>query len=126
MQVILAVLLVATGIVFLLMVRRRGICRVAGIVITLAVGTTLLTFSGAPQAGADSCPPSAPAAAAGVGTTTTTIADPSITGAIPPIVTSPGVALPEASQVVAFPAIGLVVMSGYLVMRRRRNRAITR
>jgi len=126
MQVILAVLLVASGIVFLLIVRRRGVCRVAGIVITLAVGTTVLTFSGAPPAGADSCPPTAPAVAAAVGTTTTTMADPSITGPIPPIVTSPGVALPEASQVVAFPAIGLLVMSGYLVMRRRRNQAITR
>jgi hypothetical protein len=126
MLVTLAFLLVATGIVLLLTVRRRGLCRVAGIVITLAVGTTVLTFSGAPRADADSCPSTAPAVAAAVGTTTTTTADPSITGPIPPIATSPGEALPEAPLVVAYPAIGLLVMSGYLVMRRRRNQSITR
>ncbi|MGO9853699.1 MAG: hypothetical protein ACLPYY_01450 [Acidimicrobiales bacterium] len=124
--VILAFLLVATGIALLLLVSGRGVFRGAGIVITLVVGTTVLGFSEAPRADADSCLSTAPAVAAAVGTTTTTTADQSITGAIPPVVTSPGEALPDSSLVVAFPAIGLLIMSGYLVMHRRRNQADTR
>ena len=95
-----------------------------GIVITLAVGTTVLTFSGAPRAEADSCAPTTPAVAAVV-TTTPTSADPSITGSTPPVATSPGEALPETPLVVAFPAIGMLMMSGYIVMRRRRDEAKT-
>ena len=50
---------------------------------------------------------------------------PSGNGFMPPIPTNPGEGLPEASLVVAFPAIGLLLMCGYLVLRRRRNGAIT-
>ena len=46
-------------------------------------------------------------------------------GFMPPIPTNPGEGLPEAPLIVAFPAIGLVLMGGYLLMRRRRNGAIT-
>ena len=50
---------------------------------------------------------------------------PSGNGFMPPIPTNPGEGLPEASLVVAFPAIALLLMGGFLVMRRRRNRTIT-
>ena len=79
MLVTLGLLLVATGIVSLLIVRRRGVGRGAAIVIALAVGATVLTFSQAPRADADSCPPTAPAAALAPATTTTTTAAPSTT-----------------------------------------------
>jgi len=46
-------------------------------------------------------------------------------GFMPPGPGNPGEGLPEASLVVAFPAIGVLVMGGYLVLRRRRNQAIT-
>ena len=47
-------------------------------------------------------------------------------GFFPPIPSNPGEGLPEAPLVVVFPAIGILIMSGYLVMRRRRrNGAIT-
>ena len=79
MLVTLGLLLVATGIVSLLIVRRRGVGRGAAIVIALAVGSTVLTFSEAPRADADSCPPTALAAATAPATTTTTTAAPSTT-----------------------------------------------
>ena len=126
MLVTLALLLVATGSVFLLIVRRRGLYRAVGIVVILAVGATVLTFSGVSRADADSCTSAAPAVAAAVATTTTTTADPLAAGAVAPIVTSPGVALPETPLVAAFPVVGLILISGYLVMRHRRNEAVTR
>ena len=47
-------------------------------------------------------------------------------GFFPPIPSNPGEGLPEAPRGVVFPAIGILIMSGYLVMRRRRrNGAIT-
>ena len=72
MLVTLGLLLVATGAVSLLVVRRRGVGRGAAFVIALAVGTTVLTFSEAPRADADSCPPTAPPAILTPATTTTT------------------------------------------------------
>jgi LPXTG-motif cell wall-anchored protein len=122
MLVTVGFLLVAAGVACLLLVRRRGAFRAVGIVIALAVGTTVLTFSWAPQADADSCmPTSTPAVAAAIGTASPTTAVPAITGSTSPIVTSPAEVLPEAPVVVAFPVIGLLIMSGYIVMRRRPN-----
>jgi LPXTG-motif cell wall-anchored protein len=118
-------LLVALGVAVLLLIRRRGLCRAVGIVITVAVGATVLTFSVNPRADADSCTSTTPSVAAAVATTTTTTADTPITGSSSPIVTSPGEALPEASQVAALPAIAMLVMSVYIVMRFRRNQADT-
>jgi LPXTG-motif cell wall-anchored protein len=91
MLVTLGLLLVATGIVSLLIVRRRGVGRGAAIVIALAVGTTALTFSEAPRADANSCPPTAPAVALAPAATTTTTAPvttTSTTTTVPPTTTT--------------------------------------
>ena len=45
-------------------------------------------------------------------------------GFMPPIPGNPGEGLPEASLVVAFPAIGLLLLGGFWVVRRRRDRVI--
>ena len=123
----LAILLIATGTVGRLILDRRGVWRVAGIVIALTVGITALALSGGSRADADSClPTTSPAVAAPVATTTTTTAVSSNTGPVTPIATSPGAVLPETSQVVALPVIALLVTSGYVVIRRRKNQATTR
>ncbi len=44
-------------------------------------------------------------------------------GFLPPLPTNPGEGLPEAPLAVAFPALGLLLLGGYLVVRRRRNPA---
>jgi hypothetical protein len=121
--VVVGSLLVVIGLVSPLLVHRRGLCRVLGIVTTLVVGTTVLTLSGAQRADAVSCTSTAPSVAATAVTTTTTAADTPITGSIPTIVTSPGEALPEAPEVVALPAIGVLVLACYFVMRSRKNQA---
>ncbi len=46
-------------------------------------------------------------------------------GFMPPIPTNPGEGLPESPLVVAIPAIGVLLMGGYLVLRHRRNQAIS-
>ncbi len=45
-------------------------------------------------------------------------------GFMPPIPTNPGEGLPEAPLVVVFPAIGLFLLGGFWVVRRRRDRVI--
>jgi hypothetical protein len=50
---------------------------------------------------------------------------PSGNGFLPPIPNNPGEGTPEAPLVVAFPAIALLGMGGYLLIRRRRNRFVT-
>ena len=45
-------------------------------------------------------------------------------GFVPPIPNNPGEGLPEAPLVIVFPAIAILSMSGYLVMRRRQKPAI--
>ena len=50
---------------------------------------------------------------------------PSGNGFLPPIPNNPGEGTPEAPLVVSFPAIALLGMGGYLLMRRRRNRFVT-
>ena len=126
MLVTLAILLIVTGTMGRLILNRRGAWRLAGVVIALTVGITALALSGGSRADADSClPTTSPAVAPAVATTTTTTAALSSTGPVSPIATSPGAVLPEASQIVAFPVIGLLVTSGYVVMRRRRNPATT-
>jgi len=47
-------------------------------------------------------------------------------GFMPPIPQNPGEALPEFSMAVAFPAMGLLLIAGFWVVRRRRNGAIVR
>ena len=127
MLVTLAILLIVTGTVGRVILARRGVSRVAAIVIALTVGIMALALSGGSRADADSClPTTSPAVAAAVATTTTTTAGSSNTGPVSPIATSPGAVLPETSQVVALPVIGLLVTGGYVVMRRRRNQATTR
>ena len=100
--------------------------RGAGIVITLVVGTTVLGFSEAPRADADSCLSTAPSSRRCRRDDHHDNGRPIDHRGYPPVVTSPGKALPDSSLVVAFPAIGLLIMSGYLVMHRRRNQADTR
>ena len=50
---------------------------------------------------------------------------PSGNGFMPPIPTNPGEGLPEAPLAVAFPAFVLLLLGGYVVLRRRRNPAIS-
>jgi LPXTG-motif cell wall-anchored protein len=47
-------------------------------------------------------------------------------GFMPPIPNNPGEGLPEFSVTVAFPVIGLLLIGGYWLVHRRRNRAIVR
>ena len=127
MLVPLAILLIVTGTVGRLILHRRGAWRVAGIVIAVTVGLSALALIAGSPADADSClPTTSPAVAPAVATTTTTTAALSSTGPVSPIATSPGAVLPEASQIVAFPVIGLLVTSGYVLLRRRRNQVTTR
>jgi hypothetical protein len=48
---------------------------------------------------------------------------PSGNGFLPPIPANPGEGTPEAPLAVGLPALGILVMLGYLVVRRRRNGA---
>jgi hypothetical protein len=119
MLVTLALLLIATGIVSLLIVRRagvgRGTARGAAIVLVLAVLATL-TLSEAPRADADSCPPTAPAAVLAPATTTTTTAAPSTTTTtntstttttVPPTTTTTTTApVPDLTPTINGPMIG--------------------
>jgi hypothetical protein len=116
MLVALALLLIATGIVSLLIVRRGGVGRGATIVLALAVLATL-TLSEAPRADADSCPPTAPVAVPAPATTTTTTAAPSITTTtntsttttttVPPTTTTTTTApVPDLTPTIDGPRIG--------------------
>ena len=115
----LGVLLVAIGIVSLLVVRRRGVGRGAAIVIALAVGATVLTFSEAPRADADSCPPTAPPVVLTPATTTTTTVPPTTTTTTTPVpdltpsITGPLVFGPgEANYVVTVSNVGTRATAG--------------
>jgi Phosphoesterase family len=50
---------------------------------------------------------------------------PSGNGFLPPLPTNPGEGLPEAPLAVAFPALVLLLLGGYAVLRRRRNPALS-